>query len=168
VRLRPLRLDEERLVWELRYASGVPGPDSPGHRERFRERLLRSGEFANGKLWLAVEVDGRVIGDIEARQPVDALPPGVYELGIALYPDSHGKGFGSDATRVLTAYLFETMGAERVQAGTATWNAPMQRVLEKLGFQAEGTMRSFMPAGPTRDDYVLYAATREEWLGRAS
>jgi RimJ/RimL family protein N-acetyltransferase len=166
VLLRPLRLDEERTVWDLRGLAGFSGAQTPGALERFRRRLERSGELAEGKLWLAIEADGQLAGDIEARQPIDALPPGVFELGIALVPSFQGKGLGTDAVATLTTYLFEH-GAERVQAGTATWNEPMQKVLDRLGWRREGVMRAFMPASGGRDDYVLYAVTRWEWEERS-
>ncbi|MDX6515405.1 MAG: hypothetical protein QOH73_1071 [Gaiellaceae bacterium] len=167
VLLRPLALAEERAVWELRTIAGFSGPESPGARERFRDRVKRSGDLTDGKLWLAVELDGVLVGDVEARQPVDALPPGVFELGIALFPDYQAHGLGPDAVRTLTTHLFSDLGAERVQAGTATWNEAMQKVLERLGFRAEGVMRAFMPASGGRDDYVLYAVTRAEWSARS-
>jgi ribosomal-protein-alanine N-acetyltransferase len=168
VLLRPLALEEERAVWELRALAGFTGPESPGALERFRRRVERSGELADGKLWLAVEHEGQLVGDVEARQPIDALPPGVFELGIALFPEHQGRGLGADAVATLTTHLFEAEAAERVQAGTATWNEPMQKVLDRLGFRAEGVMRAFMPASGGRDDYVLYAVTRDEWESRRS
>ncbi|MDX6503453.1 MAG: hypothetical protein QOE29_578, partial [Gaiellaceae bacterium] len=68
VLLRPLALSEERAVWELRTIAGFSGPESPGARERFRDRVKRSGDLTDGKLWLAVELDGVLVGDVEARQ----------------------------------------------------------------------------------------------------
>jgi RimJ/RimL family protein N-acetyltransferase len=50
-----------------------------------------------------------------------------------------------------------------VQASTAPGNAAMRRVLEKLGFTEEGTLRGYMPAREGREDYVLYALTRSDW-----
>jgi RimJ/RimL family protein N-acetyltransferase len=50
-----------------------------------------------------------------------------------------------------------------VQASTAADNTAMRRVLEKLGFAYEGTLRAFMPSENGRDDYVLYAVTRSDW-----
>jgi RimJ/RimL family protein N-acetyltransferase len=167
VRLRPLRLEEERAVWDLRTVAGFAGSESPGALERFRNRIERSGELAEGKLWLGIEADGALVGDIEARQPVDALPPGVFEIGIALFPDDQRKGLGTDAVETLTRYLFAAGAASRVQAGTATWNEPMQKVLERLGYRREGVMRAFMPASGGRDDYVLYAVTRSDWDARS-
>jgi RimJ/RimL family protein N-acetyltransferase len=167
VRLRPLRVEEERALWELRSLAGFTGAESPGALERFRQRIERSGELADGKLWLGIEREGALVGDIEARQPVDALPPGVFEIGIALFPDDQRRGLGTDAVETLTRYLFEAGDAGRVQAGTATWNEPMQKVLERLGYHREGVMRAFMPASGGRDDYVLYAVTRPDWDARA-
>jgi len=116
---------------------------------------------------LAIEVQGRLIGDIQARHPAHAMPPGVYELGIQIYRlEDQGKGYGTDAVLLLTGWLFERAGAERVQAGTATGNVAMRRVLEGLGFTFEGVMRGFM-AGPSgREDFALYGVTRADWQPR--
>ena len=93
-----------------------------------------------------------------------ALPPGVFELGIALFATgSRGRGFGTEAVRLLAAHLFREFGAERVQASTDVANGAMRRVLEKLGFVEEGVMRGFMPAEEGRADYVLYGVTKSEW-----
>jgi len=65
--------------------------------------------------------------------------------------------------RQLTDRLFAREGAERVQASTAADNVAMRRVLEKLGFGYEGTLRGFMPGAEGRDDYVMYAVIRGDW-----
>jgi RimJ/RimL family protein N-acetyltransferase len=43
----------------------------------------------------------------------------------------------------------------------------MRRVLEKLGFSLEGTLRGFMPGDAGRVDYLLYSLTRPDWEGMA-
>jgi len=113
---------------------------------------------------LAVAVDGRLIGDVQARHPQNAMPAGVFELGIEIYDArDHGKGYGREALELLTSWLFERAAAERVQAGTAIRNVAMRRVLERLGFSFEGVMRGFM-AGPSGcEDYALYGLTRSGW-----
>src|SRR5207244_4571261 len=94
-----------------------------------------------------------------------AMPPGVFELGIALFAEAdRGRGYGTEAIRLLTQHVFDELKAERVQASTAVDNQAMRRSFERLGFKEEGVMRSFMPAGEGRDDYVLYAVTRAEWI----
>ena len=135
-----------------------------GARERMRRRIANSGRLVGGWLDLAIDAEGSLVGEIDARHPPRAMPPGVFELGIALFAEEvRGRGYGTEAIALLTAHLFEELGAERVQASTAVDNSAMRRVFEKLGFTKEGVMRSYMPAGESRDDYVLYAVTRADW-----
>jgi RimJ/RimL family protein N-acetyltransferase len=162
--LRPLRQDELDAALEARDHLQI-GTRTRGARarERLRRRLGRSGQLVRGHLDLAVEADGRLIGEIQARgHPAQTLPPGVYELGIVVYDETHrGQGYGAEAVALLTRWLFEHAGAARVQAGTAVGNTSMRRVLERLGFTCEGVLRAFMPegSGRPRTDYALYAIT---------
>lgn len=166
--LRPLRLDELDTVLAARDHLKIGAqPGRTRARERLERRLARSGQLTRGHLDLAVEVASRLIGEIQARgHPAQTLPPGVFELGIVVYdPADRGKGYGIEAVALLTGWLFEQAGAERVQAGTAVGNLAMRRVLERLGFACEGVMRAFMPEGAGRTDYALYAMTKSDWPG---
>jgi RimJ/RimL family protein N-acetyltransferase len=163
--LRPFRADEIDVVWEARKRRASPtSPVTPGARRAIQRQIERSGRLSDGFLKLAIDVDDRLVGEIDARCPPNALPPGVFEVGIELYADEdRGRGFGTEAVRQLVGRLFAREGAERVQASTAADNPAMRRVFEKLGFVYEGTLRGFMPSGAGRDDYVLYAVTRPDW-----
>jgi RimJ/RimL family protein N-acetyltransferase len=170
VRLRPLRREELGTVWAARLARGVPADRSGRQRARRRTRrhVEHSGTFHDGFLVLGVEVEGRLVGDVQARRPLGAMPSGVYEIGIDLFREAdRGRGYGSQAVEQLTELLFAEHGAERVQASTAVDNGAMRGVLEKLGYTFEGVMRAFMPGGDgRRDDFALYAVTRPEWETR--
>ena len=163
--LRPLRLDELDAVWEARKLRASPtSPITPGAKRAIQRQIERSGRLYDGFLKLAIDVDGRLVGEIDARCPPNAFPPGVFEVGIELYADEdRGHGYGAEAVRQLVDRLFARERAERVQASTAAHNTAMRRVLEKLGFAYEGTLRAFMPSDDGRDDYVLYAVTRADW-----
>lgn len=163
VALRPLRRDDYDAVWRS-WGVGAAGVRPPRARERLLERIERSPELVDGRLDLAVEEDGRLVGTVEARQPTGGLPRGTFEVGIGLFEEAdRSRGVGTAAVRLLTAYLFDELEAERVQASTWVENTGMRRVLEKLGFAEEGVMRAFMPNDRGgRDDYVLYAMTRAD------
>ena len=168
VTVRPFLEAEFAPVWAA-FQARRSGPRALGARAeaRLRHRITGSGHFTGGSIDLAIEVDGRLIGDVQARQPRNAMPPGVFELGIEIYdPADHGKGYGSVAVRLLTGWLFARMEAERVQAGTAMENAGMRRVLERLGYTFEGVMRGFMGPPSARQDFALYGVTRPEWESR--
>lgn len=166
VNLRRFRLGDEPTVWEGRSAAEPMAlPAGPGRRSQLRKRMLASGQWVRGSLDLAIESDGRLIGDVQARMGAgQRLPPGVVELGVDLYdPRQRGKGYGAEAVALLTSWLLDHGIADRVQASTAVGNLPMRRVLEKLGFTFEGVMRGFMPVGAGRADFALYGVTKAEW-----
>ncbi len=156
--LRPYREDElEEAVRQAQAAeSRVGGTPTP---EQVAQRVERSGAFVDGHLELAIEVDGRLCGSIQARAPERALPRGVCELGIDLVPEARGRGAGTEAVRLLGEHLLEN-GYPRVQASTDVDNVAMRRALERAGFAFEGVLGAFMPDGDGRADYALYALTR--------
>lgn len=166
VTLRPFRGEETDVVWRISQ-SGVdgflPDPQKPS-RDEIARRVATSGRLTAGRLDLAIEAEGRLVGEVDARQPTGALPQGVFEFGIALYDrGDRGKGYGEEAVWLLTRHLFRGAQADRVQASTDVGNRPMRRVLEKLGYTCEGVMRDFMPANGTRRDFALYALTRPDF-----
>ena len=167
--LRPFRVDELDLLFNAFRAPDYPfGGSKLPTRAQLRRRIESSGTLWNGKLDLAIEAEGRLVGDADARAPRGAFPPGVFEIGVTLFDSvERGRGYGIEATKLVTDHLFGTEGAERVQATTADWNMPMRRVLEKLGFANEGMLRAFFPAEGGRDDYVMYALTRADWNHRS-
>jgi RimJ/RimL family protein N-acetyltransferase len=160
VTLRPFRPGEFRHVWEFRLRDGA----RPENRERLRRRYARSGTFHDGFLDLAIEAEGRLVGEIDARRGRNMMPEGVYELGIALFDEAdRGRGYGREAVALMTGHLFRELGAGRVQGSTSVANHGMRRVFERCGFTFEGVMRGFMPGGDgARDDYALYAVTRAD------
>ena len=131
---------------------------------RKRGRLERSGERTEWEIWFAIEAEGRLVGDIQGRYSDQAMPPGVWELGIELWNEGdRGRGYGREACALLTSHLFEAEGAIRVQATTDVDNAAMRRTLETIGFGYEGVLRGFMPQpeGEPRD-YAMYAITKRD------
>jgi RimJ/RimL family protein N-acetyltransferase len=113
----------------------------------------------NGQLDLAIEADGLLVGEIGTyRPPTRSLPSSWFEIGVGLFDEhSRGQGFGTEALALLVAWLFGKAGATRVQAATSPANAAMRRVLHKLGFTAERTLKD------GRTEFVLYALTRGRW-----
>lgn len=170
VSLRPFRPEDFDAMWAARGEGSVPtrSKDEEAVKRRLRARIERSGRLVEGRIDFAIELDGRLVGGIEARRPREGLPPGAYELGISLFAEAdRGRGVGRRAVELMTDRLFEDPETARVQASTWVENHAMRRVLEKLGFSLEGVMRSFMPRhGGGRDDHALYAVTREDWEGR--
>jgi len=80
-------------------------------------------------------------------------------------PSERGRGYGTDAQRLLAAYLFETTDAQRVEAGTDVGNVAEQRALEKAGFVREGVLRSAQFRDGTYHDMAIYSRVRTDSSG---
>jgi RimJ/RimL family protein N-acetyltransferase len=93
---------------------------------------------------------------------VDFPPSYYWSMGIALLPEARGKGYGTQAHRLLTDYLFAHTRAHRIEGVTEAENLAEHRVLEKAGFTREGVMRGvFWRDGAYRDG-VLYSLLRTD------
>ncbi len=160
--LRPFRAEEMEDVMAHAPAR------TPAHLEAWRRRLSVSGTRTSWEILFAVEADGRLVGAAQARCPEQALPPGVWEIGLDLWDAAdRGRGIGTEAVALLTRHLFANEGAHRVQATTDVENVPMRRALERCGFALEGVLHGFMPVadGPPRD-HVMYGITRSSPAAR--
>jgi RimJ/RimL family protein N-acetyltransferase len=137
---------------------------SEAARRKLRDRVANSGRISHGELLLGIVADGRLAGEIQARQPEMGLPPGVFEIGIEVFdPTERGSGVGRRALGLFLAHLFTEEQAHRVQLTTDVDNTAMRRVADHLGFKLEGTLRGFMPTKNGLRDYVMYGLTRADW-----
>jgi RimJ/RimL family protein N-acetyltransferase len=168
--LRPYRLDEvdvmEAAMSTAEARQWLPMGAPPRHE--LRRRVDAAGEPSEGRIDLAIEAEGRMVGEIDARHPRWAVPPGVWEIGISMFSSTdRGRGLGREAVTLLCDRLFEREGAHRVALTTDLDNAAMRTVAERCGFAFEGVLRSFMPsADGSRRDYAMYAITRDDWTAR--
>jgi len=168
IRLRSPKLDDVEALAAARDADPTyMGPRGDEAREYLRTQVEQRPTLErDGFLGLVVERDGRLVGDIQARAPLHAAPPGVCEIGILLFADVRGHGIGREAVGLFTDYLLGA-GLARVQATTAAGNAAMRRVLDQVGYRFEGVLRDYGPtAGGGREDYAMYSCTLRDRSGR--
>lgn len=85
-------------------------------------------------------------------------------LGYCLGEAAWGQGYATEAARALLQWAFGTLDLNRLQAETDTRNTASSRVLEKLGFQREGTMREDCIVNGDVSDTWVYGLLRREWL----
>ena len=92
-----------------------------------------------------------------------------FEIGYWVRASEEGKGYVTEAVRLLARVAFEVLGANRLEIRCDPRNARSTRVAERAGFPLEGTMRSESRAndGSLRDTRV-YAMLPEDWLRIAS
>ena len=149
------------------FAAWVNNPDVFGEYNPLHQMPQTEAEqMLEGPLELTPFIiekkDGSKIGFV-AHFHVLHIAGKLLEIGYSLVPSERGKGYCTEAVRIMVDYLFLSRDTMRIQACTDTRNLASQRVLENAGFEKEGTMRRyFFIRGATRDAY-LYGILREEW-----
>ena len=78
------------------------------------------------------------------------------EIGYMAFPPSRGKGLIPNVLRLLTEFLFDEYGFERVEVLTDIRNLPSQRAALKAGFTFEGQLRrNYLNKGEITDDAIF-------------
>jgi RimJ/RimL family protein N-acetyltransferase len=108
--------------------------------------------------------DDRVIG-IADLDPVWSHGDAWLGIGIG-ERDYWGKGYGTDAVRVLLRYAFAELNLFRVTLNVFEHNRRAIRSYEKAGFVVEGRVREVMRRDGRRSDVVYMGILQEEWRGR--
>jgi RimJ/RimL family protein N-acetyltransferase len=120
----------------------------------FREELLYPSPYRRS---LAIEDEqGRHIGNIMYYN-IDTLRQEA-ELGITIGERNRwGRGYGTEAVRLLAEYLLGRLGFARVHLKTLAWNRRARSAFQKAGFAQCG--RAFRGG----NSFVLMEY-RQEWL----
>ena len=87
-------------------------------------------------------------------------------IGIALGREYLGRGYGTDAMRVIVSYGFREMGLHRIQLSVAPFNQGGVRAYEKAGFVVEGRYRESVWHDGRWYDEVLMSVLDHEWAAR--
>jgi RimJ/RimL family protein N-acetyltransferase len=86
------------------------------------------------------------------------------ELGILIgQPELWGKGVGTEAQRLTIALAFDELGAHRVTELILAGNGAARKVVERLGFVLEGTMRGHVRRGGELLDVAVYGLAPEDF-----
>ena len=168
IRLRPV-VEADAPVLERQFASpedagemGWHGFKAPG---RMARRIAAGETLTDQRGTLAVvNDDGTVVGDVSWIRSFNGPPPNgdCWNVGIWLVPEHRSKGYGSEAQRLLAAYLLDNTFLERIEACTEAGNIAEQKALEKAGFTREGVLRRACFRGGEWRDMVVYSKLRGE------
>ena len=85
-------------------------------------------------------------------------------IGIGLGREHVGRGYGTDAMRVIVDYAFREMGLHRIQLVVASFNPAGIRAYEKAGFVEEGRYRLAVWHDGTWYDEIMMSILDDEWV----
>jgi RimJ/RimL family protein N-acetyltransferase len=74
-----------------------------------------------------------------------------------------GKGYGTDAMRLLLRYAFQELNLHRVSLGVFGYNGRAQKSYRKAGFVEEGRIRERLRREGVWYDMIIMGMLRSEW-----
>jgi len=128
-----------------------------------RDWLSRDVDDSRLRFHIRTLSDDRLLGTVDIE--VDHWPHGEGWVGIDIGDrDEWGKGYGTDAMRVMLRYAFVELNLHRVSLNVFEYNPRAIRSYEKCGFVREGRRRQALNRDGRRWDVIHMGILREEWL----
>ncbi len=164
--IRPMVVDDLSAVHDYassypadRYGSWLGGTDPASVARYIADTVARYGRPPRCDLGLIL--DGRLIGGIAFRQ-VWIFPPAM-EIGWVIHPKVTGRGLAHEGLRALAQHLLLAFPRlSRLEARVHESDSGAKKVLERLGFQAEGILRGGAGANGEPADGIMYSLLRGE------
>jgi len=168
VRLRPLADDDLGTLtrwWNDERFMGLQGEVVRPQPDATRAEALRlwSRNDTTGSVGFSV-VDagsGELVGHV-TLWGVDALAR-CGTLALLVGGPFVGRGYGTDAVRVLLRYAFAELGLHRVQLGVWSFNTRAVAAYERAGFVREGRRREVVFHDGHWYDELLLSVVEDEW-----
>lgn len=91
---------------------------------------------------------------------------GTATIAYWITPEHWGNGYGTDGVGALCEHAFGDRRLHKLRADVLESNDGSRRVLEKLGFEREGTLRDEKFVAGEHADVYRYGLLAEEWGGR--
>ena len=78
-----------------------------------------------------------------------------------------GKGYGSDALKVLIKFIFEEVNMKKIKLGVFSFNNRAIACYKKVGFKEEGILKNELYRSGKYYDIVQMAIFKDEWINIA-
>ncbi|MFI1828450.1 GNAT family N-acetyltransferase [Streptomyces sp. NPDC020412] len=141
--------------------------DSPPWTERARSArfIARCGQMADEGTGARVAIDRASDGAFVGWCGLTSFDPEnrSASLGYILDDAMWGHGYATEAAHAVLRWAFDTLDLNRVQAEVDTRNPASARVLEKVGFLREGTLREDCVVNGVVSDSWVFGLLRREW-----
>ena len=138
---------------------GLPYPYTEQDGKEFISAMLSADESET--FAFAITVDNMVIGSIGIFRQGN-IHRQTAELGYYIAEEYWGKGIMTEAVKQICEYVFAKSDIIRIYAEPFAYNIASCRVLEKVGFQYEGTLRSNAVKNGRVIDMEMYSLLKAE------
>lgn len=152
-----IALSNKKIQDNLR--DGLPYPYTEQDAKDYISEILSADE--NETFAFAITADNKVIGSIGVFRQKN-IHRRTAELGYYIAEEYWGKGIMTEAVIQTCEYVFEKSDIIRIYAEPFAYNTASCRVLEKAGFQYEGTLRDNAVKNGRVIDMKMYSFLKNE------
>lgn len=166
--LRSLELEDLDLFWSwfadrevVRYSLGMwQFPWSRSETQQWLEKTLRDKETLS--LGIVEKASGRLIGYAGIAAIGRINRSGEYYLFLG-EKDSWGKGYGTEATRLIVHHGFSSLNLQRIGLSVYAVNTGGVKAYTRAGFKQEGVLRQAGYRDGNYHDVLVMSIIRPEW-----
>ncbi len=150
-------VSNKKILDNLR--DGLPYPYTEQDGENYISEMLSANE--DETFAFAITADNKVIGSIGVFRQ-ENIHRQTAELGYYISEEYWGKGIMTEAVKQICEYVFGNSDIIRIYAEPFAYNIASCRVLEKAGFQYEGTLRNNAVKNGKIIDMKMYSLLKAE------
>lgn len=135
---------------EIQHWTRVPSPYSRDDAVSYVERMARPG-WESGTAATFVALDSTT-GNLLASVGLMRIANGEAAVGFWVAAPARRRGVGTAAVGAVCRWGFGALGLQRISWSAAVGNVGSRRLVERVGFRFEGTVRDGLEHGGQRVD----------------
>ncbi|MHA1964561.1 MAG: GNAT family N-acetyltransferase [Candidatus Thorarchaeota archaeon] len=152
---------------EFRQHIGPPIVRSRKYMEQWLQKVSVWDPWRDGHLYMAIieNATGKFLGGVALQDFL--LPHNRAELSISIYdPNDRGKGYGTDAVKVLLWVGFHIFGLNSIYLDTMADNERAISIYERIGFKRVGVLRETEFMEGKHKGLMIMDILRKEFMDR--
>ena len=145
--LRPITADDAAAMFaslsdeESTRLTGTQDSFTLEQVERYCQRIAEADDRADYAI--TINDDPTYIGEVVLNDIDELNRTASFRIALASV-DLFGKGYGTEATRLIIGYGFRQLNLHRIELEVYDFNPRARHVYEKIGFVYEGTRRDVL------------------------
>ncbi|MCH5584598.1 GNAT family N-acetyltransferase [Shimazuella sp. AN120528] len=166
VYLRPIDANDTDTYFSMLFHSEtrrLTGTQKCFTRESVRHYIeSKSRDQSSILLLIGLQEKDQIIGDIQLLD-IDTINRNCYIRISIDNNENQGKGYGTEAMKLMLDYAFGILNLHRVELNVFTYNQKAVHVYEKLGFKKEGIQREALFYDHYYHDSIIMSILKHEY-----
>lgn len=128
----------------------------------FAQKDSETGPIATDFHFIIENLDGEIVGDIGTSECDPRF--GTFIVGYEIKKEFRRKGYATEAILLVLRYYFFALRYNKVCTSVYSFNDPSNKLLEKMGFDKEGTQKEMVFLNGQYFDINLYGLTYRKFV----